>query len=352
MQREQWRGLAYVAFAVFFFSTSPVLALWADPLSPFVKTGLRMAVAALALGSLWATIGGRGAGAEGQSAATAVAQMVDVAGEIGEAVPLDSSPNAVLTAIPSPAAISQSATHNPPSAGRPPAPGPRPPILRFAAYGLVAALHFFCYVASLSYTSPAHSLTLVYTAPVFVALCAAGLLHEPIRRGAWGGIAVAILGVGVLVNPFGDPGAYPQWWLGDLLALGSAMTFGLYSVAGRYERGRTSLFGYATAVYGLAALWLLPGVVLNWPASGGPAISAGAWLAVIVLGLGPLALGHTLYNAALRRLPPTTVNLIATQEVTGGVLLSWLLLGLAPGPTALVGAAITLGGILIVLRNT
>jgi drug/metabolite transporter (DMT)-like permease len=183
-------------------------------------------------------------------------------------------------------------------------------------------------------------------------LCAAGLLHEPIRRGAWGGIAVAILGVGVLVNPFGDPGAYPQWWIGDLLALGSAMTFGLYSVAGRYERGRTSLFGYATAVYGLAALWLLPGVVLNWPAPGGPAVSAGAWLAVIALGLGPLALGHTLYNAALRRLPPTTVNLIATQEVTGGVLLSWLLLGLAPGPTALAGAAITLGGILIVLRNT
>ncbi len=315
MHTQQWHGLGYAVVAVAFFSTSPVLTLWADPLSPFVKTGGRMAVAALVLGVAWL-----------------VSRRSSIAGRRSSAMRAASPP---------------AAGSMPPAARRPPS---AQAAVRFAGYGLIAALHFLCYVASLSYTSPAHSLTLVYTAPIFVALAAALLLHEPIRRRAWGGIAVALVGILVLVNPLADNRAYPLWWLGDTLALGSAVTFGLYSVAGRYERARTSLFGYATAVYGMAALWLLPSVILNWPPAVEPPVPATAWLAVLGLGLLPLALGHTLYNAALRRLHAATANLIAAQEVTGGVLLSWWLLGLAPGPTALLGAAITLGGIVLVLR--
>jgi hypothetical protein len=45
------------------------------------------------------------------------------------------------------------------------------------------------------------------------------------------------------------------------------------------------------------------------------------------------------------------VNLIATQEVTGGVLLSALLLAQVPPPNAVVGIAITLVGIAIVLLS-
>ncbi|MDQ2808878.1 MAG: DMT family transporter [Chloroflexota bacterium] len=316
MQTDQWRGLGYAGVAVAFFSTSPVLTLWADPLSPFVKTGGRLAVAALVLGVAWAVSRRSAVGGRQSAVGSAASATASVAIQNSELRTQNSSRAA----------------------------------LRFAGYGLIAALHFLCYVASLSYTSPAHSLTLVYTAPIWVAGAAALLLHEPIRRRAWGGIAVALLGIGVLVNPLADNRAYPLWWLGDALALGSALTFGLYSVAGRYERARTSLFGYATAVYGLAALWLLPSVWLNWPTAAGPPVLPSAWLAVLGLGVLPLALGHTLYNAALRRLHAATANLIAAQEVTGGVLLSWALLGLAPGPTALLGAAITLGGIVLVLR--
>jgi drug/metabolite transporter (DMT)-like permease len=66
---------------------------------------------------------------------------------------------------------------------------------------------------------------------------------------------------------------------------------------------------------------------------------------VLVLGVFPLGIGHTLYNAALRRMHPTLVNIIATQEVTGGILLSWWLLREAPSLNALVGAAVMLAGV-------
>ncbi len=74
-----------------------------------------------------------------------------------------------------------------------------------------------------------------------------------------------------------------------------------------------------------------------------------AIISVLLLGLQPLALGHTLYNAALRRTNATMVNLVATQEVTGGIILGILLLHEIPSLASIVGVLITLGGILLVL---
>ena len=71
---------------------------------------------------------------------------------------------------------------------------------------------------------------------------------------------------------------------------------------------------------------------------------------MVFLGIGPLGIGHTLYNAALRRVPATAVNLIATGEVFGGVLLSALFLAEYPTPFALAGGAIILLGIGLVIR--
>lgn len=290
------RGLLYVGLAVFFFSTSPVFIRWADPLNPLVKSGLRMMVAGAALGLVV------GLTRRGATAATT-----------------------------------------------PRRPG-RTVVTRFLGYGAIAALHFVGYIAALSYTTPAQALAIVYTAPIFVALSAALFLGEPIRRRQWGGIAIAVVGVAVLaLGKSADAGASNPL-LGDALALGAAVAFGLYSVAGRYERAHTALFPYAAGVYSAAALWLLPAVVLNWPADMG-SISWEAWAAIGALGLVPLGLGHTLYNASLRLLPATVVNVVATQEVTGGVLLSWLLLGVAPTGNELAGALITLVGIVIVLRG-
>lgn len=225
----------------------------------------------------------------------------------------------------------------------------RRPVLRFMLYGLIAAVHFLCAIASLSYTTAAHSLAIIYTAPIFVTLFSALFLKEHIRSRQWFGVAVAVFGIAVLTGL--EPRMNPEMAFGDLLALGSAITFGFYSIAGRYERARYPLLVYASRVYAAASLWLLPFAMLAVPGT-----PPGAWgprqiASLLGLGLGPLALGHTLYNASLRRVHATYVNIIASQEVTGGILLSWLFLGQVPTLNSLVGAFITLVGIGIVLRQ-
>lgn len=266
-----------------FFATSPVLVRLADPLSPYEKTAGRLAVAALALLAL---------------------------------MRLRREPFRLT----------------------------RRSLPLFAGIGLIAALHFVAYVASLSFTTIAHSLAIVYTAPIFVAIFSAWFLHEPIRPRQWLGVLIAVLGVAILA------GFEPNWSarmaVGDLLALVSAIMFGLYSVAGRQQRTNYSLFTYAVAVYGLAALWVLPAAVANFTPTG---YTAQTLLAVLALGIIPLGIGHTLYNGALRRTHATTANLIATQEVTLGILLGALVLGEAPNLNEMAGALVTLIGIALVL---
>jgi drug/metabolite transporter (DMT)-like permease len=215
---------------------------------------------------------------------------------------------------------------------------------RFLIIGLITALHFGLYIGSLQFTTIAHSLALVYTAPIFVALFSWLLLGEGLNRRKWGGVLVAVLGVAVLAGF--EPTFTRTMLIGDLMALGSAVCFGLYSVAGRSERTRTSLFGYAGLVYLLAALWILPvaGLNIHWDGYTWPAVAS-----VLGLGLLPLALGHTLYNAALRQTNATIVNLIAAQEVTGGIILGALLLQEIPSINSLIGVLITLLGIVLVI---
>jgi drug/metabolite transporter (DMT)-like permease len=110
-------------------------------------------------------------------------------------------------------------------------------------------------------------------------------------------------------------------------------------------------------VYGLATMWLLPALAagllgLGRPPAIGPGVaaySAPRILALLGAGVLPLGLGHTLYNASLRRIPATHANLIASQEVTGGVLLGALILGEIPSANSLAGAALAIAGIVLVL---
>lgn len=221
----------------------------------------------------------------------------------------------------------------------------RLPHKHFAAYGVVIALHFFLYIASLFFTTVAHSLALVYTAPLFIAVLSWSILGERLRPLQWAGVFLGVVGVAVLAGL--EPLLSTEMLIGDALALGSAVTFAIYSVVGRAQRDRFPLFDYASGVYGWGAIWLMP-LALWQVFESRYSLSSG--VAIVCLGVGPLGTGHTLYNAALRRVPATYVNLIATLEVVGGVLLGAILLGEIPSPSSLVGAAVVVAGILLVLR--
>jgi drug/metabolite transporter (DMT)-like permease len=155
---------------------------------------------------------------------------------------------------------------------------------------------------------------------------------------------VALVGVAVLTGF--EPQFDRRMLLGDLLAVGAAVTFAMYSVLGRRERARLPLLTYAGGVYLIAGL-------VTGPFAGGlfqSALPARALAAVFAMAVVPSALGHTLYNAAIRRLHPSIPNLIASQEVTLGILLTWMVVGEPLTWNAAAGVVLTLLGVGLVLR--
>ncbi len=214
---------------------------------------------------------------------------------------------------------------------------------RLLPIGLITAVHFLAFIASLSYTSIAHALTFTYTAPALTALVAWRLLGEPMPLRRWGGIALAAAGTATLAGF--EPRLSARMLMGDGLALVAALAFAFYSTLGRRERDRYPLLTYAGWIYSIAGVAVLPFAL----AAGTHRATPTAVTAVIYLAAVPLAAGHTLYNAALRRMHPAAVNVIASQEVTGGILLAWLLLGEVPGAHAILGAGLTLLGVGLVV---
>lgn len=236
-----------------------------------------------------------------------------------------------------------------------------------AGSGVFLGLHFGTWITSLAYTTVANSVVFVSTAPLFVALIAAGLLRERLHRGVLAGLGVALAGsVVVGLSDACAPAGCPSWaeftagqgFWGDGLALAGAATVAVYLIIGRTLRARLSLVVYIFLTYGMAAVTLLSGVAVLGPAAPGfgPAafpgsVAAGGWaLWVLLLALVPQLIGHSAYNWALKYLPATYVSVAILGEPIGSTLLALVLLNEVPAPLKVAGGVLILAGIALASR--
>lgn len=221
--------------------------------------------------------------------------------------------------------------------------------------GISLALHFWAWNASIHLTTIAASVTLVSLQPAVVATISAVALKEAPSRRQVLGIAVAIAGAFIIAAPDLRGGLAPSGnapLLGNLLAISAAVTAAIYYTVGRSLRRSLGVWAYVGIVY-LAAFLSLVVIALSRGIALGPqpprelAIFAG-------LAIGPMLLGHTGMNWALKYLPAYVVNLTVLGEPVGATLLGALIPSIRQIPTAntLVGGAIVLGGVLIASRET
>ncbi len=218
-----------------------------------------------------------------------------------------------------------------------------------AAGGVALALHFWAWNASIHLTTIAASVTLVSLQPAVVASISAVALREAPTKRQIAGIAVAILGALVIAAPDLQAGMAPSNapLLGNLLAMSAAVTAAIYYTIGRSLRKSLGVWAYVGIVYSAAFVTLFVialsrGVMLAPQPPREIAIFAG-------LALGPMLLGHTGMNWALKFLPAYVVNLTVLGEPVGATLLGALIPSIRQIPTAptLLGGAIVLGGVIV-----
>jgi drug/metabolite transporter (DMT)-like permease len=95
---------------------------------------------------------------------------------------------------------------------------------------------------------------------------------------------------------------------------------------------------------------LIIAVALDVPMAPQPPRELGIFLA---LALGPMLLGHTGMNYALRYLPAYAVNVTVLGEPIGATILAALIPGIAEVPTTatLVGGVLILAGVVLTIRR-
>src|SRR5882672_2240352 len=232
----------------------------------------------------------------------------------------------------------------------PPGTAPRSPLPLMILSGALLALHFWSWIASLRFTSVASSVVLVSLKPVFAwGLAAAWLREHPTRTEAWG-IALAVIGASLI--GLGDARLSLGALGGDVLALLGALTGAGYYVIGRRVRQTVGIWRYATGVYAVAAAALAL-LALGYRT---PLVGFGGrdWTVFGAMAAGPMLIGHTGMNYALRHFRATTVNVAALGEPVGASLLAWIIPAIheVPRPPALGGGVLVLLGITLSLRSS
>jgi drug/metabolite transporter (DMT)-like permease len=221
------------------------------------------------------------------------------------------------------------------------------------AAGVMLALHFWSWIASLHYTTVTSSVALVSMQPIFVAVFSGALLHENATRTQWAGIIIACLGAVVvgIGDARGEGGELSRSALfGDALALIGCLLVSGYYVIGRRLRQKLDLWVYTFIVYGMAAVVLIA-VIAADPATGLTGYPRSDWWVFLAVAAGPMLLGHTGINYALRYVRAYVANIAILGEPVGATIIAWLLLREAPSALTLAGAVLIGAGILLGARN-
>lgn len=216
------------------------------------------------------------------------------------------------------------------------------------AAGAFLAVHFWSWIASLGMTTVAASVLLVNLHPVAIIAGSAFWLGERPTKRQIAGTAIGLSGAAIVAwGDLGGAAAGGRALMGDALALLGALTVSFYYLSARRLRSRLDVWPYVALVYGTCFV-----VLLGFSAFTGvhlapqPPRELGIFAAIA---LGPMLLGHTGFNWALKHVAAPTVSLVMLGEPVGATLIAFAVPAIreVPSVRTFVGGAVILAGIVI-----
>lgn len=201
--------------------------------------------------------------------------------------------------------------------------------------GLVFA--FAGAIFAIQATTVANAVFLFAAAPLITAVMAWLLLNEPVRRATWAAIALAGIGIFVMVREGLAIGAGP----GNIAALLSAAGFAAFTVTLRW--GRLGDMLPAVLIGGVLSAVVAAAVIALRGESF--ALSPRAVAIAIVMGAVLLGLGMAIYTAGSRVVPAAELGILSMAEVMLAPVWVWLFLEEGASAGTFAGGAVLLAAI-------
>lgn len=180
--------------------------------------------------------------------------------------------------------------------------------------GAALSLHFVTWITSAQIIPAANSTLIVNMVPLFMPLMLWLLNRERISPTEKKATAIALAGTIILVYP--DLQLSTEYLKGDLLAFLSMIFLTLYLLLAKEKSKNLPLWGYLVPLYFFSGIFSTSTALLTRAPL--ELTTDGNWLLVILLGLIPTVIGHSLLNRAMKRLPPQTVSLANLSQILLG----------------------------------
>ncbi len=215
--------------------------------------------------------------------------------------------------------------------------------------GVMTALYQVCYFGAIARVGVTTAvLVTLCTAPILVALLAAGWLGERLTRRLGLALGAALIGTGLLVGLQPGDGGVRNLGMGVGLALGSAGGYAVVTLCSRALAGRYPPLLPVTVGFSAGAVLLLPfalgsGLVVSYSGVG--------WGLLLYLGLVPTALAYVLFFYGMRHATATVASVITLLEPLTSTILAWVLFGERLGAMGLLGALLLLGALGLLYRD-
>ncbi len=213
---------------------------------------------------------------------------------------------------------------------------------------LLNTLFQLCLNAALNHTTPSPASLAVSTMPIFAALFARVFVGERLTGARMGAILMAFVGVAVIIVGGQADEATMGTRLGDLLALGTAVTWALGSVLSKPFLRRYSPAVFSVVTLAAGAVTAVPFVAQDLATTVWGAVTAGGWLSLIYLAAFSMAAAWVLWNRGISRIDVAQAAIFSNLTPVATLLLSALLFGeqltlplLGGGALVIVGAYLT-----------
>ena len=212
--------------------------------------------------------------------------------------------------------------------------------------GFFGGTAVLCYFLAIAHVPVGVATLLNYTSPLWGGIFAWVFIGEPIRPRVVLPLAVALAGVFLVIHGHGEPGAFAGLGRWELVGLASGALSGAALTAIRVARrteGSWSIYA-SFSLFGLLAT--LPFGLWTWRRP-----SAVEW--ALLIGVGLFSIGaQLLMTWAFRWVETLIQGVIAQLTVVVSMALGAIWLGERLTPLALMGSALTIGGVVAVMAVT
>jgi drug/metabolite transporter (DMT)-like permease len=216
----------------------------------------------------------------------------------------------------------------------------------FVGYGISLSLQFL----GTKLSTAANGSLVTSATPAFVLLFAWMLLKEKITALRLFALLLATLGVVAVIDPRSAQ-LNPELFVGNLLLIGAAITWALYSVLVRKATQTLDVLPFSLVAF-LGGLPIsLPAGVWELRTVGVGEINLGIVGGVLFLGIISTALAMVLWNTAFAFVDASLASLTFFAQPVVGTLLGWLILGERITPLFLLGGLLIGIGLIISSRE-